>query len=209
MLSGPQIMPFFCATADAAAPPTATTPATNASGLSTPAIDAQCNIATEHKLYYRTTTRRLLVRPARPDARRSTFTATTPPQPATPPANACFKPYTPARRAAPTWRRRPPTPALTVPYIVRVERGTMNRGIYDIAVLFDPTQPWTRRRAAGAVERQDPLPVRRLRPASRAASRARTRTGPTTGAVARLHGGAEQHDRLGAQLEPRDRWPRR
>ena len=31
----------------------------------------------------------------------------------------------------------------TVPYIVRVERGTMNRGIYDIAVLFDPSQPWT------------------------------------------------------------------
>jgi hypothetical protein len=31
------------------------------------------------------------------------------------------------------------TDGLTVPYIVRVERGTMNRGIYDIAVLFDPT----------------------------------------------------------------------
>jgi hypothetical protein len=27
-----------------------------------------------------------------------------------------------------------------MPYIVRVERGTMNRGIYDIAVLFDPTR---------------------------------------------------------------------
>jgi hypothetical protein len=26
---------------------------------------------------------------------------------------------------------------------VRVERGTMNRGIYDIAVLFNPAQPWT------------------------------------------------------------------
>ncbi len=32
-----------------------------------------------------------------------------------------------------------------MPYIVRVERGTLNRGIYDIAVLFDPTRvtPWT------------------------------------------------------------------
>ncbi len=30
-----------------------------------------------------------------------------------------------------------------VPYIVRVERGTMNRGIYDIAVLFDPASAWT------------------------------------------------------------------
>ena len=31
----------------------------------------------------------------------------------------------------------------TVPYIVRRERGTLDRGIYDIAVLFDPKQPWT------------------------------------------------------------------
>lgn len=30
----------------------------------------------------------------------------------------------------------------TVPYIVRLETGTLNRGIYQIAVLFDPTQPW-------------------------------------------------------------------
>jgi hypothetical protein len=29
----------------------------------------------------------------------------------------------------------------TVPYIVRVERGTLNRAIYDVAVLFDPAQP--------------------------------------------------------------------
>jgi hypothetical protein len=32
---------------------------------------------------------------------------------------------------------------VTVPYIVRFERGTMDRGIYDIAVLADPNQPWT------------------------------------------------------------------
>jgi Tannase-like family of unknown function (DUF6351) len=31
---------------------------------------------------------------------------------------------------------------VTVPYIVRVERGTMNRGIYELAVLTDPAQPW-------------------------------------------------------------------
>ena len=29
-----------------------------------------------------------------------------------------------------------------MPYIVRIERGTMNRGIHEIAVLFDPAQPW-------------------------------------------------------------------
>ncbi len=30
----------------------------------------------------------------------------------------------------------------TVPFIVRRERGTMDRGIYDVAVLFDPDEPW-------------------------------------------------------------------
>jgi hypothetical protein len=30
----------------------------------------------------------------------------------------------------------------TVPFIVRRERGTMNRGIYDVAVLYDPTNYW-------------------------------------------------------------------
>jgi hypothetical protein len=30
----------------------------------------------------------------------------------------------------------------TVPYVVRVERGTMDRGIYDVAVLYDPAKPW-------------------------------------------------------------------
>jgi Tannase-like family of unknown function (DUF6351) len=30
-----------------------------------------------------------------------------------------------------------------VPFIVRDERGTADRGIYDIAVLYDPTKPWT------------------------------------------------------------------
>ena len=31
---------------------------------------------------------------------------------------------------------------ITVPFIVRIERGTMNRGIHEIAVLFDPAAPW-------------------------------------------------------------------
>ncbi|THJ04348.1 hypothetical protein E7Z54_08605 [Nocardioides sp.] len=29
-----------------------------------------------------------------------------------------------------------------VPYVVRRERGVMDRGIYDIAVLYDPSRPW-------------------------------------------------------------------
>ena len=31
---------------------------------------------------------------------------------------------------------------ITVPYIVRRERGTMNRSVYEFAVLWDPEQPW-------------------------------------------------------------------
>ena len=107
-------------------------PASNASGLTTVALDSQCNIATEYKLFYRTTTPGCSN--ALPDP--------SPPTPA--PTNNCFKPYTlgstPADLAMTTT-----TTGLTVPYIVRVERGTINRGIYDIAVLFDTTQmqPWT------------------------------------------------------------------
>jgi hypothetical protein len=32
---------------------------------------------------------------------------------------------------------------VAVPYVVRIERGTMNRGIHEVAVLFDPSQGWT------------------------------------------------------------------
>jgi len=31
----------------------------------------------------------------------------------------------------------------TVPYIVRIERGVIDRGIYELAVLADPAKPWT------------------------------------------------------------------
>ena len=126
-----QTTPWVCATPL----PVATlgnTPASNASGLSTVAIDAQCNIGTEYKLFYRTTTAGCST--GLPD----------PSPPAAAPANNCFKPYTvgsaPVDLATTTT-----SDGLTVPYIVRVERGTVNRGIYDIAVLFDPARatPWT------------------------------------------------------------------
>jgi hypothetical protein len=128
VLLGSQTQPWICAT-PTAVPASGNTPASNASGLTTFAIDAQCNIATEYKLFYRTTTPGCST--ALPD----------PNPPAAPAANACFKPYTagttPADMATTTAN------GVTLPYIVRVERGTMNRGIYDIAVLFDPSKPWT------------------------------------------------------------------
>jgi hypothetical protein len=127
VISGPQVTPWICAT------PTATTgsgdtPSTNASGLSTTATDDQCNIATEARLFYRTT------------AACSPLVNPDPvPFPATPPAGTCFKPYNPA--TPPTDLAMTTTDAgVTMPFIVRIERGTLNRGIYDIAVLFDPTK---------------------------------------------------------------------
>ena len=131
VLLAAQTTPWVCATPTAVAA-NGSTPASNASGLSTTATDAQCNIATEFKLFYRSTTANCST--ALPD----------PSPPAVAAANNCFKPYTvgvtPTDLATTTT-----TAGRTVPYIVRVERGTLNRGIYDIAVLFDPTRsaPWT------------------------------------------------------------------
>ncbi len=129
VLLASQASPWICAT-PTPVPASGTTPASNASGLSTTAVDDQCNIATEYKLFYRTTVAGCSH--ALPD----------PSPPASPPTNNCFKPYTagttPADLASTTT-----TTGLTVPYIVRVERGTMNRGIYDVAVLFDPSKPWS------------------------------------------------------------------
>ncbi len=129
VLLGSQTQPWICAT-PTAVPASGNTPASNASGLTTFAVDVQCNIATEYKYFYRTTTAGCSS--ALPD----------PSPPAAQPTNNCFKPYTvgstPADLATTTT-----TDGLTVPYIVRVERGTINRGIYDIAVLFDPAKPWS------------------------------------------------------------------
>jgi hypothetical protein len=128
VLLGSQTQPWICATPLPVAA-NGNTPASNASGLSTTAVDAQCNIATEFKLFYHTTTAGCST--ALPD----------PSPPAAQPTNNCFKPYTvgvtPPDLAATTT-----SDGLTVPYIVRVERGTLNRGIYDIVVLFDPTKAW-------------------------------------------------------------------
>ena len=131
VLLGSQTTPWICAT-PTPVPASGNTPASNASGLTTLAFDSQCNIATERKLFYRTTTAACST--ALPDP--------SPPSPA--PANNCFKPYTPGT-TPPDLAMTTTTAGLTVPYIVSVERGTLNRGIYDIAVLFDPgsTTPWT------------------------------------------------------------------
>ncbi len=78
-----------------------------------PALDEQCNAPTAYRFVYRSLSNRFLDY-----------------DPESPP---------PASDIAQTTTDH----GVTVPYIVRIERGTLNRGIHEIAVLFDPSQPWT------------------------------------------------------------------
>ncbi len=138
VLLSSQVQPWVCAT-PVATPATATTAATNASGLSTNATDAQCDIAAESTFFYRTLT------PVTVTTGDGGCSFVLPdPAPGATPANSCFQPYVTGTTAMSLVATTTPLGATAaVPYIVRVERGTINRGIYDIAVLFDPTKPWT------------------------------------------------------------------
>ncbi len=120
IFSGPQIQPWVCAT-PTPQPGTDTVPHTNPSGLGTLATDAQCNIATEYHYYYKPT-----------NASPACLGAVGP--------GACFIPYdanSPPNDVSMTTTEN----GQTVPFILRVERGTIDRGIYDIAVLWDPSKP--------------------------------------------------------------------
>ena len=129
LLLSTQTQPWICAT-PAPVAPVGSTPGSNASGLSTTAVDAQCNIATEYKFFYRTTAATCST--ALPDP--------SPPAVASP--TNCFKPYAPGI-TPPDLAMTTTSDGLTVPFIVRIERGTLNRGIYGIVVLFDPSKPRT------------------------------------------------------------------
>ncbi len=144
--SGPVLLsvqpsPWICATPVPTAA-TSTTPATNASGLSTAATDVQCTIATEKHYFYRTLTP---VTVTRGDGGCSFVLPDPSPTIANPapttPAASCLQPYVPGTTPLASVAMSLTTPP--VPYIVQIERGTINRGIYDIAVLVDPTAAWT------------------------------------------------------------------
>ena len=132
VLSGStHVSPFHCATPTPEAGD-ATRPNSAPSGLAARAVDAHCTIPTEWKFYYRTTS---ACTGGLPDPFRNPNPTGTPgAQPSG--AGSCWKPYSggaPADMASVTTDA-----SASVPFIVRLERGTMNRGIYDIAVLFDP-----------------------------------------------------------------------
>src|SRR6267142_377452 len=74
--------------------------------------DAQCNAPTQVTWFYRSTN----------------------------PAVTGFLPYNPSAPPADV-RTTTTDQGITVPYIVRLEQGTLNRSIYSFAVLFDPSRP--------------------------------------------------------------------
>jgi hypothetical protein len=141
VFSGAQITPFYCAT-PVPQGATASAPASNASGLSGAPADAQCTTPSEFKLYYRTTAAGCTF--GLPDPSPNvTYTDAAPATNASPPANPCFRPYTAGAPAPADLATTTTDAGLSVPYIVRVERGVMNRGIYDLVVLHDPARPWS------------------------------------------------------------------
>ncbi len=57
--------------------------------------------------------------------------------------SGAFVPYDPANPPAASAIATTTTDAgVQAPFIVRIERGTINRGIHDIAVVADPAKPW-------------------------------------------------------------------
>jgi hypothetical protein len=114
VFSGPQIQPWLCTT--------------QANGLG-PAQDSQCNAPTIVQYFYKPT----------PAAKGGTDGP-----PANPADNPVFLPYDPNNPpAAEDIAITDTDQGVVVPEIVRREQGTIDRGIYDISVLFDPAKPWT------------------------------------------------------------------
>ena len=141
VFSGPQMQPWICATVagstvNVTIPGTSLTSpvVTRISGLDAEVTDAKCNAPSKFTLYYQ------------PKAKQGTdCTFTINPGTATAPLNPCFVAVTTTA----------PLPAavdiadftndrgVTVKGIVRVERGTMNRGIYEIVSFYDPAKAVT------------------------------------------------------------------
>ncbi len=123
IFSGPQIQPWICTTPEAQKGD-ADTPFTSASGLAGSATDEQCNITAEVEHYYRIT-----AQCGRDPQNPRQYTP-------------CFKPYDPQAEQPVDLAETTNQQGESIPYIVRVERGTINRGIYDIAVLDEPGSSW-------------------------------------------------------------------
>ena len=131
---GAQIQPWICATKASTSvtvvapndPSLSGTTATRVSGLSSDPVDAQCDTSTDFLYYYQ---------PASKVGSGCTLTITG--------TNPCFVAYDLASRPADadiadfTNDRGD-----TVKSLLRLEKGTINRVIYQILAYFDPAQPW-------------------------------------------------------------------
>ena len=155
ILLGSQTQPWVCATPTPVAE-SGNTPASNASGLSTFAVDAKCNIKTEYKLFYRTTTAGCST--ALPD----------PSPPSAQPTNNCFKPYTPGTTPADLATTTTNAGADGAVHRARRARHDQPRHLrHRGAVRSDPRRTMDGARAAVAMERQGALQLRRVdRPAA-------------------------------------------
>lgn len=132
VFSGPHLQPWICATSTSREV-FVTVPGTNlsamvstrASGLDVDPIDEKCNAPSKFTYYYQ---------PKAREGSTCTFTIAG--------GNRCFEPYDlsspPARADIADFTN---DRGATVKSIVRVERGTMNRGIYELVVFYDPELP--------------------------------------------------------------------
>ena len=132
VFSGPQMQPWICATKDGREV-FVTVPGTNlsamaasrVSGLDSDPVDEKCNAPSKFTYFYQ---------PKAKQGGACTFTLTG--------ADPCFVPYDlaapPARADIADFTN---DRGDTVKSIVRVERGTLNRGIYELVAFRDPTLP--------------------------------------------------------------------
>src|SRR5688572_16742406 len=132
VFSGPQMQPWICATRDGrevlvTVPGTSLSAmaASRVSGLDADPVDEKCNAQSKLSYYYQ---------PKAKEGSACTFTLTG--------ADPCFVPYDlaspPARADIADFTN---DRGDTVKSIVRVERGTMNRGIYELVAFQDPAVP--------------------------------------------------------------------
>jgi Tannase-like family of unknown function (DUF6351) len=142
VFAGTQLQPWICATT-VATPITVMVPNTNlvatattkVSGMTSNPTDVQCDTPTTYKYYYEPTSLQ--------GSSTCSFVPTD--------ANTCFVPYpTPSDPST-----RPADAAIasvtndqgaTVKALIRVERGAIDRGIYEVITFYDPAQsvaPWS------------------------------------------------------------------
>lgn len=126
LFSGPQLKPWICA-AVTARPATPDAAAVEASGLASDAQGDDCQAPPTRQLFYRTTTEDCAETADRP--------------------NPCFLPYDAKATRPADMARIVGADGRTRDFIVQVERGALNRGLYDLAVLYDPKAPAVRRLA--------------------------------------------------------------